>query len=572
MLVSNAAGLFAAEGNPSPSPDGRSGINRREFVRNLSLASGGFWTMLNWPAVANVGALQPSCPQSPRPARNMCALRLQELTTLAWDMRLTLSCLQGIVNRRRPELYLIHDRYDELWLNWLQERGDIDKVEWLTVRQAFDRFLPQVSCLFVTDPSIPATVNVATMLAGTYGGLVSTPETRKQYDLPVGSNPRLRKDGLDLGKMGWKKDLEAYRWAFQMLDEHLSRQAIAILDPSEVAFRDYLVEFTIPTFWISGSQDVAKYPAAQPEEEKEFARAIMMRWPPNIPCLGWPSGGYKETGIGENPGIRLSSECAKFEVCTAFDGYSPTVGNLSVHSGTSATLSQSIPPVQLQPDKVYCAFIRSDGDGMNFVRHYYRELFDDPSHGQVPLGWQLGPMVVDLMPDIADYYYQHARPGDCFRECADRCRLHLGRVLRERLPLRPATGDPARLPAAFGPLPAAHRRHGDVRGQRNASGSPQDLCRRRGDQGHLRKLRPQRPDHSTKCDERVRRAASLSQCYGFGIVAFRQSGFHNLLSAGNRAECGEGGQTVDPCAQARIPFCQPQQLAKGNGHACTNRE
>ena len=344
----------------------------------------------------------------------MCALRLEELTTLAWDMRLTLSCLQGIVNRRRPELYLIHDRYDELWLHWLQERGDIDKVDWLTVRQAFDRFLPQVSCLFVTDPSIPATVNVATMVAGAYGGLVSTPETCKQYDLPVGSNPRSLKDGLDLGKMGWKKDLEAYRWAFQMLDEHLSRQAIAILDPSEVAFRDYLVEFTIPTFWISGSQDVAKNPTAQPEEEKEFARAIMMRWPPNIPCLGWPSGGYKETGIGEDPGIRLNSECAKFEVCTAFDGYSPTVGNLSVHSGTSATLSQSIPPVQLQPDKVYCAFIRSDGDGMNFVRHYYRELFDDPSHGQVPLGWQLGPMVMDLMPDIADYYYRHARPGDCF--------------------------------------------------------------------------------------------------------------------------------------------------------------
>jgi hypothetical protein len=139
-----------------------------------------------------------------------------------------------------------------------------------------------------------------------------------------------------------------------------------------------------------------------------------MQWPPNIPCMGWPSGGYKESGIGEDPGIRLGSECAKFEVCTAFDGYSPTVGNLSVHSGTSATLSQAIPPVKLQTDKVYCAFIRSDGDGMNFVRHYYRQLFDDPRHGEVPLGWQLGTMVSDLMPDVADYYYKHARPGDCF--------------------------------------------------------------------------------------------------------------------------------------------------------------
>lgn len=389
-------------------------MNRREFMRNAALASGGLWAGLNWPTSGDIGGVRGSCPKSPKPARSLCVLRLDELTTLAWDMQLTLSCLQGIVNRRRPELYLIHDRYDELWLNWLHERGDIDKVEWLSVRHVFDRFLPQASCLFVTDPSIPATVNVATMLAGIYGGLVSTAETWKQYDLRVGSNPDSLKDGLDLGKMGWKQDLDAYRWAFQTLDARLSREAIAILDPNEVAFRDYLVEFSIPTFWISGPQDVAKYPAARPDEEKEFARAIMMRWPPNIPCLGWPSGGYKETGIGENPGIRLSSECAKFAVCTAFDGYSPTVGNLSVHSGTSAILTRSVPPLELQPDKVYCAFIRSDGDGMNFVRHYYRELFDDPNHGQVPLGWQLGPMVSDLMPDVADYYYRYARPGDCF--------------------------------------------------------------------------------------------------------------------------------------------------------------
>jgi hypothetical protein len=30
------------------------------------------------------------------------------------------------------------------------------------------------------------------------------------------------------------------------------------------------------------------------------------------------------------------------------------------------------------------------------------------------LGWQLGPTAFDLMPDIVDYYYKRARPGDCF--------------------------------------------------------------------------------------------------------------------------------------------------------------
>jgi hypothetical protein len=419
MEPSGIAQAWNTKADPFEALPSRFEVGRREFIQLSALAVGGIWVAPNNMAAGEVGlptreATRHACPRSQTPARNTAAVRLQDLFTFGWDMRLTLTCLQGIVNRRQPQLYLIHDRYDELWLDWMRKRGDVDTVEWLSMTQVFDRFLSQVSCMFVTDPSLPASINVATMLAGVYGGLVATPNTFQQVNLSAGSGTGPLKNGLDLQKMHWKKDLEAYRWAFHTLDSHLSRQAIAILDPTEIAFRDYLVEFNLPTFWISGTQDVAKNPAAAPEEEKDFAREVMMQWPPNIPCMGWPSGGYKESGIGEDPGIRLASECAKFEVCTAFDGYSPTVGNLSVHSGTSATLSQAIPPVKLQPDKVYCAFIRSDGDGMNFVRHYYRQLFDDPRHGEVPLGWQLGTMVSDLMPDIADYYYKHARPGDCF--------------------------------------------------------------------------------------------------------------------------------------------------------------
>jgi hypothetical protein len=63
---------------------------------------------------------------------------------------------------------------------------------------------------------------------------------------------------------------------------------------------------------------------------------------------------------------------------------------------------------------VYLCFTRSDGDGLNFLRHYYRKLFDDPQHGTVPVGWQVGPTATDTMPDILDYYYKHARAGDYF--------------------------------------------------------------------------------------------------------------------------------------------------------------
>ena len=387
-------------------------VSRRAFLQSSAAAAGSVLLSRSG-VVADEGEIH-LCPKSRPPARTLAALRLEELTSSAWDMRLTLSCLQGIANRRQPRLYLLHDRYDELWLEWLRERGDVDTIEWLEVGQAFERFLPDVVSLYVTDPGVPASVNVATMLASVYGGLVATPDTLGLFKLKLGTDASAPAAGLDLRSLGWKKDVDAYRWAFAHSESSLSRRAVCILDPHEVALRDYLVEFKIPILWVSGPEDVKSNPKASPEEEVQLAREILMKWPPNIPCLGWPGSGNKEGGIGEDAGIDLTSECAKFNSCTAFDAYSPTVGNLSVHSGTTATLHQAVPPVKLEPDKVYLAFMRSDGDGWNFQRHYYRKLFDDPKHGTVPVGWQLGSTAIDGQPDILDYYYKHARPGDCF--------------------------------------------------------------------------------------------------------------------------------------------------------------
>ena len=158
------------------------------------------------------------------------------------------------MNRTQPRLYLAHDRYDELWLDWLCERGDVDQVHWLETTEVFARFLPEIKAAFLIDPEIPASVNVATMLASLHQGIAITPKTARQYDLPMGRLPDSWNTGMDLSAMGWKKDVEAYRWAYEKFGAQLSEQAMAFLAPDEIPLRDYAVEFALPILWISGPQ------------------------------------------------------------------------------------------------------------------------------------------------------------------------------------------------------------------------------------------------------------------------------------------------------------------------------
>ena len=90
-------------------------------------------------------------------------MRIEDLKEA--EERLPLACLQGLVNRRQPQIYLAYDRFDRQWLDWLQQRGDVHEVRWVGPKELYEKFLPVVKGLVVTDPDLPGSVNVATMLA-----------------------------------------------------------------------------------------------------------------------------------------------------------------------------------------------------------------------------------------------------------------------------------------------------------------------------------------------------------------------------------------------------------------------
>jgi hypothetical protein len=116
------------------------------------------------------------CPADspPPPGKNFDDL-LRDYDTLNF-----LTTLQGIVNREQPRLYLSHDHargdepgVDMFWLEKFQEAGqpygwlaETEIVELDGLESILKQFAPQVKGIVLWDTDVPATLNVATTIAG----------------------------------------------------------------------------------------------------------------------------------------------------------------------------------------------------------------------------------------------------------------------------------------------------------------------------------------------------------------------------------------------------------------------
>ncbi|MEW5956575.1 MAG: GxGYxYP domain-containing protein [Chloroflexota bacterium] len=97
-----------------------------------------------------------------------------------YDTLIFLTTLQGIVNRERPRLYLLHDHrrlespgVDEFWLDRYRQADQpygwlaaTDLVELASLAEVLDTFADSVAGVVVWDPAVPATLDVATTIAG----------------------------------------------------------------------------------------------------------------------------------------------------------------------------------------------------------------------------------------------------------------------------------------------------------------------------------------------------------------------------------------------------------------------
>ncbi|MHB0998609.1 MAG: carbohydrate binding domain-containing protein [Armatimonadota bacterium] len=325
---------------------------------------------------------------------------------LQQDMLFAIGALQGIINRTSPRLYVIHPgANDEDYLAYMQEKGCTGKERRVTdPLSLFRMFKREINGVVVYDPELPGSIHAACMIAGVKNLLPVSAELADKLSLPVVMDLR--------GK--WKRNVDAYRFVYDNYWDQMSHHVLAWRHPSGSALSmDYLTEFKVFNFWMSSYSDDMK--GSDPAAEEEFINELFAATPGNVPIFGWPAWGDTQ-GVGEYTAVRWASEYGKFVPGTEF------CTNLSIHTAIHPSddvfkqkTSQRGPTPVIQKNKVYITLsVLESGDSLWYWQLYQRKIWADKDRGSVPVGWCMNPTLYDMLPLVAQWYFENATPNDVF--------------------------------------------------------------------------------------------------------------------------------------------------------------
>ena len=398
-------------------------------------------------ATCAIAAVQGAAKETPMDQLMHTYTLSDDRTPDAYDEAMAVACLQGLINRDRPRLYVLSraDAHPEYWLRvlsqeerWLSERqpesvADLDGL----VALAKDRLKGVV----IWDPDVPATVNVATTIAGVEDGVVLSPAMADRYlaawQLPVLADLRGRFTGAETGSA--KND--AYRWAIrEYLAKGLCSAHLLCLyedafttrargDTGYVLTRDWAVLNRAFVLDLSPWGD--EKPADDPEQplgtDLETYHLLLQA------TLGQSAGEqmtelagffafakYSNVPGHESAHDPVPTEWETVHLISPYNCYQNTIAsscfNQSLHSqAPRRPLKQHRPSEALElADKTYLCFLMADYDSATPLYAFLPNHWDDPRRGEIPLAWGINPNLIETFPDLFSYLYATASANDYF--------------------------------------------------------------------------------------------------------------------------------------------------------------
>jgi hypothetical protein len=393
----------------------------------------------------------------------------QDGTSESYDEAMAVACLQGIINRKSPELYVLSRKNPrpQYWLDILSKEG-----RWLEGREL--KPLPGLGALVklagkrlkgavIWDPAVPASANVGTTIAGVEDGVVLSPEYAdrylKQWQLPVLADLRGRFTGAETGSS--KND--AYRWAIR---EYLAKgrcsshllclfedpcSARARGDIGYVLTRDWAVKNRAFVFDLSpwGDEKPQDDPGQRLGLDLETYKLIL------ADTLRHSAGEHMTELTGffafskyaNMPDHKSAHEPVPTEwesvwVMSPYNCYQNTVSsdcfNQSLHSQAprqplaQPRAARSIP----LENKAYLCILMADYDSATPLYDFLPNHWHNAARGKLPLAWGINPDLLETYPDLIAYFYSTASTNDTFTADASAAGyMNPNRIRKEYLPL-----------------------------------------------------------------------------------------------------------------------------------------
>lgn len=365
----------------------------------------------------------------------------------AYDEALAVACLQGIINRNAPRLYVLSaaNARPGYWLDLFSKEGQwLSRRERVQVAGLHDLVKlagEDVKGVVLWDPEVPATVNVATTIAGVRDAIVLSPELAEQclpeWRLPVLEDLRGRFDGSLTGS----KKNDAYRWAIrEYLAKGLCSAHLLCLfedacstraggDTAYVVTRDWAIRNRAFVFDLSPwGDEVPKDDPEQPlgtdlatyrmilEETLEQSAGKCMTELTGFFAF-WKYSNIEGYASRHEP---VPTEWETVYLISPYNCYQNTISshcfNQSLHSQAPFTgLKQRRPPLRDKvEEKAYVCFLMADYDSATPLYDFLPRHWEDARRGEIPLAWGINPSLIETYPDVISHFFATASEGDFF--------------------------------------------------------------------------------------------------------------------------------------------------------------
>ena len=370
------------------------------------------------------------------------------LTPGCYDECVAASTLQGILNRQGPVMYLhgANTNKTSRWIEMFSKPGG-----WLEGRQqvkleSFGELLRLgknvLKGVIIYDPDVPATINVATTMAGVEDGIVFSPEQAEKYAAEYGLAILHDFRGQFDGSLSGSAKNDAYRWAIDnYLDKGLcsttqsflyedSRYNRPVGNLEYTYCRDFAVKERGFVFDLSPWEDEApRDDASQPlgTDKATYIRILesylRQTAGQHMTCLNgfFSKEKYSEIdGLGGAHG-QVATEWESVWIASPYNVYMDTgpgeVYNMSFHSNAPfKPMKQGRPQLgEPQDGKTYLLFQLADYDGAGPLWEYmFNGIWNDDNRGSIPVVWGINPNLIDKLPDIMQYIWSTKTDADWF--------------------------------------------------------------------------------------------------------------------------------------------------------------